>query len=183
MSKIVPRRRGFTLVELLVVIAIIGILVALLLPAIQAAREAARRTQCNNNLKQVGVALHNYHDTYKVLPPGGLAGNPRLSWNVLILPFIEQQALHALVNFEANTVVARHDVYATLQAHPDRNGAGVHLSSAVRTKRFENGSTTVYTTHYYGVMGPKGTNASTGAAYRWDNHVRPPATKVSPSKA
>jgi len=104
--------RGFTLVELLVVIAIIGVLVALLLPAIQAAREAARRTQCTNNLKQLGVAMHNYHDTHKVFPPGGFgstiwsqpanAGNAdtgvsiaRAGWMQVILPFIEQGTLHA----------------------------------------------------------------------------------------
>ncbi|MCY2987272.1 MAG: DUF1559 domain-containing protein, partial [Planctomycetota bacterium] len=106
------RKSGFTLVELLVVIAIIGILVALLLPAIQAAREAARRAQCSNNMKQLGISLQNYHDTYKVLPPAGIGqtrgpgmadqtpdddiGNQYgyyISYLGLLLPFVEQAAL------------------------------------------------------------------------------------------
>jgi prepilin-type N-terminal cleavage/methylation domain-containing protein/prepilin-type processing-associated H-X9-DG protein len=95
-------RRGFTLVELLVVIAIIGVLIALLLPAVQAAREAARKTECENHLKQIGLALLNYESTYRTLPPAYLAdanGKPMHSWRVLILPFLEEQALYQQYDF------------------------------------------------------------------------------------
>ena len=107
-----PRRdaRGFTLIELLVVIAIIGVLVGLLLPAVQAAREAARRAQCTNNLKQIGLALHNYHGTANALPPGRIAGRgcsmaiwngcQNTSWFVLLLPQMEQQPLANAFNFD-----------------------------------------------------------------------------------
>ena len=90
-----PTRRGFTLVELLVVIAIIGILIALLLPAVQAAREAARRSQCANNLKQMALAMHNYHDIFRTLPVGAYAccwG----TWKVELLPYIEQVTLRQM---------------------------------------------------------------------------------------
>lgn len=104
MNKALHRRRqGFTLVELLVVIAIIGILVALLLPAIQAAREAARRMVCGNNLKQIGLAFHNHHDTYKSFPPGlrgKVGGEEGYAWSVHILPFIEQQSLYDTLDIE-----------------------------------------------------------------------------------
>ncbi len=117
-----PRRgtrvHGFTLIELLVVIAIIAILIALLLPAVQQAREAARRTQCRNNLKQIGLALHNYHDVHLVFPPGYIAGQVAetdpasvetgtgFAWGVMILPQLEQTALFDHFDFNEVTTDA-----------------------------------------------------------------------------
>jgi prepilin-type N-terminal cleavage/methylation domain-containing protein/prepilin-type processing-associated H-X9-DG protein len=109
LGKTIPSRRasyGFTLIELLVVIAIIAVLIALLLPAVQQAREAARRSTCKSQLKQLGVAFHNYHGTHKLLPPGYVAsnlvstatvpdGNGGLGWGAMLLPFLDQAPLYA----------------------------------------------------------------------------------------
>ena len=111
MSTKLVRKRGFTLIELLVVIAIIAVLIALLLPAVQQAREAARRTQCKNNMKQFALALHNYHDTYTKLPHsvmgsiydnGDGTGWRSFSAQAYILPYIDQAPLYNSINFNAN---------------------------------------------------------------------------------
>lgn len=104
------RRRGsgFTLVELLVVIAIIGVLIALLLPAVQSAREAARRSQCTSNLKQLGLAIHNYHDQQKNLPPSAISSQ-YLSWCAIILPFMEEQNLYDQFDLNRKYTDAKND--------------------------------------------------------------------------
>lgn len=159
------RQRAFTLVELLVVIAIIGVLVALLLPAVQAAREAARRMKCQNNLKQISLGIQNYHDTYLVLPPGCTKSN-ETSWHAHILPFIEQRPLHEKFDFTAGSY--------TSNGYVGRGANGLikvapylcPSSSAekmmqpdppnhVNTPDIVNG-VYPYTTHYYMNMGPKG---------------------------
>jgi len=110
------RRSGFTLIELLVVIAIIGILVSLILPAVQQARESARQSGCRNNLKQIGLALHNYHGSHRLFPPsstsdveqGGWIVVPTSrhihSWSSLILPYVDQVPLHDQINFNASSM-------------------------------------------------------------------------------
>ena len=103
------RRRAFTLVELIVVIAIIGVLVALLLPAVQAAREAARRAACQSHLRQLGLALHGFHDSHGIFPASGWTvagpGNPAgkfVGWRAMVLPYLEQTALHGLYDFDVH---------------------------------------------------------------------------------
>ncbi len=131
--------KGFTLVELLVVIAIIGILVALLLPAIQAAREAARRTQCKDNLKNIGLAILNHEDSLKVFPTGGVTwglsiedsienGRPvgtakmGLGWAYQILPYMEEQSLHNIT-----TTAQMASVAVPLYICPSRRGITKHV--------------------------------------------------------
>ncbi|NLY00817.1 MAG: DUF1559 domain-containing protein [Rhodopirellula sp.] len=155
------RVRAFTLVELLVVIAIIGILIALLLPAVQAAREAARRSNCANNFKQVGLAAHNYHDTHRCLPSGSFAWNgatdcaPAQSqtsfsgfgWATLILPFMEQGSLHDQLNFRqsatwpANYAVQGNVIQGYLCPSDPQGGELISWTSALRPDGTNNGPT------------------------------------------
>ena len=118
-----PKRSGLTLVELLVVIAIIGVLVALLLPAIQSARESARRTQCSNNLKQIGMACLNYHDSFSGFPSGYIASvpysvtvptMPGWGWQSLILPMMEEVGVHSAIHFELPIEAPRNSIIQTV---------------------------------------------------------------------
>ena len=158
-------RRGFTLVELLVVIAIIGILIALLLPAVQAAREAARRSQCSNHLKQISLALLNYESTYKTLPPAAISSN-LMGWQQFALPFMEQTTLYQKFDFKKDyfqsqnwalglTSVATYFCPSTGGEENLRDNHTGHLINNVAP----------FSMHYYGVLGPKGQNSYTNVAY------------------
>ena len=169
------KRTAFTLVELLVVIAIIGILVSLLLPAVQSAREAGRRSQCLNNLRQLALAVHNYHDQFKKIPPGSITTN-QLSWHVHILPFFEQSSLYNQFDFTSGAYTAtgrgRHGLNRiNMYLCPSSPVDKMQTQDPPNTPNFaetipaNNPSAEIpYTTHYYGVLGPVGTSP-TGAVY------------------
>ncbi|MFH1299946.1 MAG: DUF1559 domain-containing protein [Planctomycetota bacterium] len=135
------RKFGFTLIELLVVIAIIAILIALLLPAVQQAREAARRSTCKNNLKQIGLALHNYHETHRIFPPSYIDNNPvmgssssasenlnSLGWGTMLLPFMDQAPLYNLIGTQTGNWA-----YHWMDANHTGTGSTTTAIAAART--------------------------------------------------
>jgi prepilin-type N-terminal cleavage/methylation domain-containing protein/prepilin-type processing-associated H-X9-DG protein len=190
-------RRAFTLVELLVVIAIIGILIALLLPAVQAAREAARRTQCTNNLKQMGLGLHNYHDTFKSFPPGWIrfwdpvAGSwatngSRFGWASFLLPYVEQKPLHDQLDmqqYSLEQVVSTPAGLALLQTSIDSYLCPSGKSDVMNknTSRDYNGSF-VASSNYAGVKGVSARGSNDGLGVLWASSGRPGRGAVSFSK-
>lgn len=158
--------RAFTLIELLVVIAIIAVLVALLLPAVQQAREAARRTQCRNALKQYGIALHNYHEAHQVFPIGNV-GNRFWTFQSMLLPFLDQVALFERCNFNYPGTCFNSNV----AAGPTKTAAGISLpifgcpSDTNSGKVYSDPFTGLIASgNYQGVMGTSSTNG-TGLLY------------------
>ena len=171
------KRKGFTLIELLVVIAIIAILIGLLLPAVQKVREAPARMKCQNNLKQLGLGVHSYHDTYSRFIPAGSTVT-WLSWHVGILPYIEQTALFNKVSQTAGNyiTIGKYDIpvnnrVATFLCPSQTEAEKMILAPTpphnVNLPEVINNQPP-YTTHYYGVGGPAGVNPITAGNYIYE---------------
>ncbi len=180
-------RRGFTLIELLVVISIIAILIALLLPAVQQAREAARRSTCKNQLKQIGLALHNYHETHRIFPQGGFGqsigsanvrnqNNVSMSFLVMILPFVDQVPLYQA--FDLNW-----GYLSNVNREVALNVPPIYLCPSSNRRRSTHSSekfnsVKVFTTHYVGNLGPVGINPVTSAPYPLECENRSSGTSI-----
>lgn len=187
-------RDGFTLVELLVVIAIIGILVALLLPAIQAAREAARRTSCSNNLRQLGLALHNYHDSNGTFPISNFFGgnkNPKLAYNwgelPQLLPYLEETSLHDFIDFskmpnDPRNLTAINTPLGVLTCPSSPYGRELGYQETQNTSFTHRIAETSYATSigdYWNDTGTKGAGAPAADFYRYGNSHIPPRGVIS----
>jgi prepilin-type N-terminal cleavage/methylation domain-containing protein/prepilin-type processing-associated H-X9-DG protein len=183
------RRRGFTLIELLVVIAIIAVLIALLLPAVQAAREAARRAQCVNNLKQIGLAMHNYHSTNDCFPPGELcAGDlsgPRVFWTCYILPLLELGPMGNAYNFSLsiNATQTTNGYYGLANSTVSQASIKTYLCpSDVGGICFR---TTYWWTrsNYVATYSPDGTMVEPGVNFPYDKNINNPAYNPATRRA
>jgi len=169
------RKQGFTLVELLVVIAIIGVLVSLLLPAVQAAREAARRMQCSNNVKQLSLALHNYHDVYKTFPAGGYGQRWTfdVSWMARIMPYVEQNAAYERMSFVGDHPGWAYDGVAggaiNGQAWSNVKIPVITCPSTPLETMCNAGSYMIARASYTGIAGATDGNGFVNGPYRWAN--------------
>ncbi len=185
------RTAGFTLIELLVVIAIIAVLIALLLPAVQQAREAARRTQCKNNLKQLGLALHGYHETLSRIPAGLIHQN-EWGWGTMILPFLDQAPLYNLLGSTVGKSYPGGTPATGFSAHMESFTPPNALSSTLTVYRCpsDSGPAIVNLTDFYGsgaepygksnypsVQGTDSTNPVDGAFPWYDLSGNPPACR------